>query len=50
MVNYRVEWTQDGRRRTSAVSYDDASAKGRKADLEAAGATDIEIVQVKPGE
>ncbi|GGU62248.1 hypothetical protein [Streptomyces lavendofoliae] len=50
MVSYRVEWTQDGRRRTSVVSYDEPSAKGRKADLEAAGAVDVVIVRVKPGE
>jgi hypothetical protein len=50
MVSFRVEWNQDGRRHSSAVSYDEPSAKSRRADLDAAGATEIEIVQVKPGE
>jgi hypothetical protein len=34
----------------SAVSYDEPSAKGRQQALEAAGATDIAIVRVKPGQ
>ncbi|MFD6534904.1 hypothetical protein [Streptomyces goshikiensis] len=52
MENYRVTWVRarDGRAMVSAVSYDRPSAEHRKADLEAEGATDIEIVKVKPGE
>lgn len=51
MVNYRVQWMQGGKKRTSAVSYDLPSAEDRKRALEAEGtATDINIVQVQPGQ
>lgn len=52
MVNYRVKWVQarDGRLMVSAVSHDRPSAEHRKAALKAGGATDIEIVKVKPGQ
>ncbi|MFF8610869.1 hypothetical protein ACF06X_33725 [Streptomyces sp. NPDC015346] len=50
MVNYRLHWTENGERRTSAVSYGLSSAEHRKQQLETAGATDVEIVKVKPGE
>ncbi|MER6616327.1 hypothetical protein [Streptomyces xantholiticus] len=50
MVNYRVQWIENGESRTSAVSYDLPSAEHRKERLEAAGATEVEIVPVKPGE
>ncbi len=52
MVNYRVKWVrlQDGRRMVSGVSYDLASAENRKAELGAEGASEIEIVKVKPGQ
>ncbi|MET9436927.1 hypothetical protein [Streptomyces sp. NPDC006551] len=50
MVNYRLHWTENGQARTSAVSYGQTSAEARKAELEAEGATGVEIVQVKPGE
>ncbi|WP_329126137.1 hypothetical protein [Streptomyces sp. NBC_01353] len=47
---YRVKWTHGGKERTSVVSYDLPSANDRKTQLEAEGATDIDIVKVKPGE
>ncbi|MFB7244670.1 hypothetical protein ACFCYX_19680 [Streptomyces populi] len=51
MKNYSLTWTDpDGTPRAAAVSYDQASADDRKARLEAAGATDVEIVETKPGE
>lgn len=51
MKSYGITWTDpDGTPRAAAVSYDQASADDRKAELEKAGATDVEIVPVKPGE
>ncbi|MEU2453857.1 hypothetical protein ABZ605_27740 [Streptomyces sp. NPDC012765] len=52
MENYRVKWmrARDSQPMVSAVSYDLPSAEHRKADLEAEGATDIEIVKVQPGQ
>lgn len=51
MKSYGITWTDpDGTPRAAAVSYDQASAGDRKAELEKAGAKDIEIVPVKPGE
>jgi hypothetical protein len=51
MQNYGLTWTDpEGIPRASAVSYDQASAGHRKAELEKAGATDIEITPIKPGE
>lgn len=47
--NHRVQWTRDGRRWMSAVSYGLTSAAHRQAHLGANGATDIEIAYVKPG-
>ncbi|MEU3904181.1 hypothetical protein AB0F20_10215 [Streptomyces goshikiensis] len=35
MINYRVRWVQDGRKRTLAVSYDLPSAEDRRRALEA---------------
>ncbi|MGA5411616.1 hypothetical protein ACPCSC_30715 [Streptomyces lavendulocolor] len=49
MVNYRIRYTRDGRQQMSAVSYDEPCARKAKARYEAV-ATDVEIVQVKPGE
>lgn len=50
MTNYGLTWTDpDGTHRAAAVAYDEASAGQRKAELEAGGATDVEIVAVKPG-
>lgn len=51
MKNFGIRWTDpDGTAQASGVSYDKASAEDRKKRLAAAGATDIEIVEVKPGE
>jgi hypothetical protein len=51
MQNYGLTWTDaDGTRRASAVAYDKGSGEQRKADLEKGGATEVEIVAVKPGE
>lgn len=51
MESYGFTWTDpDGTARASAVAYDRVSADRRKAELEEAGATDIERVPVKPGE
>lgn len=48
MDNFKVLWTLDGRRHVSVVSYDQASADQRVAEL-AKVATDVEKVAVKPG-
>ncbi|MFF4536524.1 hypothetical protein [Streptomyces aureus] len=51
MKNYGLTWTDpDGTPRASVVSYDKASADDRKARLEAGGATNVEVVETKPGE
>ncbi|MFD5221323.1 hypothetical protein ACFWMH_27160 [Streptomyces tendae] len=51
MQSYSFTWTDpDGTKRASAVAYDRASADRRRAELEKAGATDIDEVPVKPGE
>jgi hypothetical protein len=51
MHSYGLTWTdRDGTARASGVSYDQASAEHRKGELETAGATDVEIVPVTPGE
>jgi hypothetical protein len=51
MKNYGLTWTDStGTPRAAAVSYDKASADSRKARLEAAGCTDVEVVETKPGE
>jgi hypothetical protein len=51
MQNYALTWTDaDGRARASAVAYDKPSVEREKAALKEAGATDIEVVPVKPGE
>lgn len=50
MKNFKVKWTEDGKERTSVVSYSESSAEKRKQQLEAAGATNVRVVQVKPGE
>lgn len=51
MQSFGLTWTdRDGTARASGVSYDKASAKDRKRDLEEAGATAVEIVPVTPGE
>lgn len=51
MENYGIRWTSPtGKHHASAVSYDKRSAEGRKAELEAAGCTDIEVLPTKVGE
>ncbi|MCX4816796.1 hypothetical protein OG601_47620 [Streptomyces sp. NBC_01239] len=51
MKSYGLTWTDpDGTPRAAAVAYDKVSADDRKGDLEKGGATDVEIVAVKPGE
>ncbi|MET7276507.1 hypothetical protein ABZS59_35925 [Streptomyces flaveolus] len=51
MQSYGFTWTDtDGTPRASAVAYDEISADRRRDELEKAGATDIERVDVKPGE
>ncbi|KOV96520.1 MULTISPECIES: hypothetical protein [unclassified Streptomyces] len=51
MRSYSFTWTApDGTPRASAVAYDEASAGRRRDELEKAGASDIERVDVKPGE
>lgn len=51
MKNYALTWTDPaGTPRASAVAYNQSSADERKAELEDAGCTDIEIVVVKPGQ
>ena len=51
MQNYGLTWTDpDGTPQVSVVSYDKTSADRRKAELEAAGCTAVEVVETKPGE
>ncbi|MEV5149734.1 hypothetical protein AB0L14_36585 [Streptomyces sp. NPDC052727] len=51
MRSYSFTWTDpDGTPRASAVAYDKVSAGRRRGELDKAGATDIERVDVKPGQ
>lgn len=51
MISYRLDWTTpDGRKHSSAVTYDKPSADHRKTRLEDEGCTAVAIRQVKPGE
>ncbi|MFF7142222.1 hypothetical protein ACFZB5_13370 [Streptomyces nodosus] len=51
MQNYGLTWTDtDGTPRASTVAYDKPSAGHRRADLEAAGCTNVEIIPVQPGQ
>lgn len=51
MQNFALTWTDTtGKRRASAVSYDEKSASSRKVDLEADGATEVTVVPIRPGE
>ncbi|WP_333757843.1 hypothetical protein [Streptomyces sp. ISBFB 2968] len=51
MQSYSFTWTDpDGTPRASAIAYDRVSADRRRAELETAGATDIDEVAVGPGE
>jgi hypothetical protein len=50
MQNYGLTWIDlTGTPRSSAVAYDEPSAQDRKAALENAGCTSVEIVAVRPG-
>ncbi|WP_033356184.1 hypothetical protein, partial [Kitasatospora aureofaciens] len=49
--NYALTGTDStGKGRASTVAYDKPSAEHRKAELEAAGATDVKVVPIRPGE
>lgn len=51
MRSYSFTWTDpDGTPCAPAVAYDEASADRRRDELEKTGASDIERVDVKPGE
>lgn len=51
MKNYGITWTgADGTPRASGVSYDKGSAEQRKTRLEGEGATDVTVVETKPGQ
>ncbi|WP_328743802.1 hypothetical protein OHT57_00500 [Streptomyces sp. NBC_00285] len=51
MQSYGLTWTDsDGVAWSSAVAYDKKSAEHRKQELEAAGASSIEVVPVRPGQ
>ncbi|MFH9087707.1 hypothetical protein [Streptomyces sp. NPDC017673] len=51
MRSYSFIWTDpDGTPRASAVASEEASAGQRRDELAEAGASDIERVDVKPGE
>ncbi|MFF3505610.1 hypothetical protein [Streptomyces sp. NPDC003247] len=50
MQNYGLTWTRpDGIPRASAVAHDEPTAARRRAELENARCTDVEIVPVRPG-
>ncbi|MER7983577.1 hypothetical protein [Streptomyces sp. NPDC095817] len=40
----------DGKAQAASVGYDMVSAKDRKKRLEVEGSTDVEIIEVKPGQ
>lgn len=49
--NFKVTWVQAGRSMRSGVAYDKPSAEDRKARLgQEDGVTDVQVVEVKPGE
>ncbi|MFF5939020.1 hypothetical protein [Streptomyces sp. NPDC012508] len=51
MQCFRLAWTMNGERQTSAVSFSEGAARAYKASYEAReGVTDVEIVLVQPGE
>ena len=51
MQNHALTWTDlDGVPRSSAVAYDKPSAGRRREELEAAGCSDVLIVETKPGQ
>ncbi|MFJ5644015.1 hypothetical protein [Streptomyces sp. NPDC093223] len=51
MINYGLTWTDtDGVPRASAVAYDKVSGEREAGKLRDAGSTDVELVEVKPGQ
>lgn len=51
MKNYGLTWTDTaGRKRASVTGYDKTSAEDRKQRLEDEHASDVRIVEIKPGE
>ncbi|WP_340375950.1 hypothetical protein U5640_12785 [Streptomyces sp. SS7] len=51
MINFGLTWTDpEGVHRASAVAYDAASGERQKQRLEDAGCTDVELVEVRPGQ
>ncbi|WP_326778030.1 hypothetical protein [Streptomyces sp. NBC_01445] len=49
--NFGLTWTDaDAVPRASVVSYNKASAEQRQTELEAAGSTQVRIVETKPGQ
>jgi hypothetical protein len=51
MISYGLTWTDPaGMPQASAVAYDKASGEQRKRELEDGGATDVALIEVKPGQ
>ncbi|MBB4984993.1 hypothetical protein [Streptomyces nymphaeiformis] len=51
MQNFKVTWVQAGEPKRSTVAYDRPSADDRAARLgQEAGVTDVQVIEVKPGE
>lgn len=51
MKNYGITWTDsNGVPHASVAGYDKTSAEHRKGRLEGEGATDVTVVETKPGE
>ncbi|MER6079269.1 hypothetical protein [Streptomyces sp. NPDC001833] len=51
MINFGLTWTDtEGVHRASAVSYDKVSGERQKQRLEEASCTDVELVEVRPGQ
>jgi hypothetical protein len=51
MDNYGLTWTDaDGKNHAAVSHYDKNSAEDRKAELESAGCTAVEVVPVKVGQ
>lgn len=49
MNSWKVRWVREGCPCVSVVAYTEKGANDRKALLEAAGHTKVEVFQVKPG-
>ncbi|MFJ8929204.1 hypothetical protein ACIRLA_21765 [Streptomyces sp. NPDC102364] len=51
MDDYGLTWTDaDGKNHAAVSHYDKKSAEDRKAELEAAGCANVEVVSVKVGQ